>query len=332
MRKLPTCLPIAGIGRLRSVPGASQPTTTRPRYWRRAVPLLIAGLCCAQGSAVAAQQTGATSDTQIDQIVQAKLTALYGSTDTILAHIDLTAAFATKSPWAVVVTKANHPDAAMLRWEVVDDAGNGGPVSICFVKGAMPDCSDRVPPDRVAYGNSAQYEENIRPFYQFLGGRVVYAASGKTKPLLLLGTCSFHGMNGSCGVGTQLYRYDPSGDRFDLAFFKTVPKNLNGVIRFVETGPLQGAVIVAYPTDNAPYTYWVEVYKQDTTGHYKQVLRYRGKTGYGDHNPLSVADSEMPQILHRFGYWKPGDPPPAPGEMPASCKRVFMRGALEWCQ
>jgi hypothetical protein len=298
------------------------------------VRLLVAGLCCVGGSASTAQQAHTVSDAQIDQNVLAALTALHGSTDTILAQIDLTTPFATTSPWAVVVAKANQPDAAMLRWEGgTDDSDNGGPVSICFVKNAVPDCSEHAITEeiRARFPDTEQIQA-LRPFYEFFGARVVYAAPDKTHPLLLLSACSLHGVNGNCSISTLIYRYDRTADRFDIAFFDGVPRNTNGVIRFVTSGALQGAVIVAYPTGNAPYTYWVEVYKQDAAGRYRQALRYRGKTGYGDHNPLNVAESEMPEILRRFGDWKPGDPPPAPEQMPESCKRVFMRGGLEWCE
>ncbi len=320
------------ISRQLPAPGTSQITGNRLRRALREVMLwlLAACLCSVCGGAAAAQRTNTTSDAEIDQNVLAELTTLYGSTSTILAHIDLTTPFATKSPWAVVVAKATQPDAALLRWDPGDTSGNGGPVSICFVKDLTPDCSEQA--YRTHDFKWFQGSQGIRPFYRFFAARVVSAAADKSKPLLLLSVCTLHGMNGNCGVSMLLYRYNRSADRFDIAFLDSVARNTNGVIRFVENGPLQGSVLVAYPTNRAPFTYWVEVYKQDAAGNYKLALRYRGKTGYGDGNPLSVADSEMPTILHRFGYWKPGDPPPVPEEMPASCKRVFMRGELEWCE
>lgn len=77
-------------------------------------------------------------------------------------------------------------------------------------------------------------------------------------------------------------------------------RNNNQETRFVERGPLQGNVIVDYPTQDAPYTYWIEVYNAGESSQYVQILRYRGRTGYGDGNPLAVADSEMPEILRRL--------------------------------
>jgi hypothetical protein len=100
----------------------------------------------------------------------------------------------------------------------------------------------------------------------------------------------------------------------------------------MQAGPLQGDVIVAYPTAHAPYTYWIEVYGPHESGRYTQLLRYRGHTGYGDGNPIPVIDSEMPAILRHLGLWHPGDPLPTPARMPSSCRRLSLRGGEEWCQ
>ena len=109
-------------------------------------------------------------------------------------------------------------------------------------------------------------------------------------------------------------------------------RNNNQATRFVESGPLQGDVIVDNPTENAPYTYWIEVYRAEDSGQYDRILRYRGLTHYGDGNPLAVADSEMPEILHRLGLWQTGDPLPVPALLPQNCRHLFMRNSEEWCK
>jgi hypothetical protein len=91
-------------------------------------------------------------------------------------------------------------------------------------------------------------------------------------------------------------------------------------------------VIVDNPTENAPYTYWIEVYRAGDSAQYGRILRYRGLTGYSDGNPLAVTDSEMPEILHRLGSWKPGDPLPVPAHLPKGCHDLFMRHGEEWCK
>jgi hypothetical protein len=108
-------------------------------------------------------------------------------------------------------------------------------------------------------------------------------------------------------------------------------RNNNQEARFVEKGPLLGSVVVAYPTNDAPFTYFVEVYKRGSESEYSQVLSYRGNTHYGDGNPLAVIDSEMPETLQRLGLWKTGDPLPVPPRMPRGC-RLVMRKGVEWCE
>ena len=100
----------------------------------------------------------------------------------------------------------------------------------------------------------------------------------------------------------------------------------------VEDGPLLGSVIVAYPTSDAPFTYFVEVYKRTSDSEYSRALRYRGHTGYGDGNPLAVIDSEMPETLRQLGLWKTGDALPVPPRMPAGCTRLVMRKGVERCE
>ena len=109
-------------------------------------------------------------------------------------------------------------------------------------------------------------------------------------------------------------------------------RNNNEETRFVENGPLLGSVIVAYPGSDAPFTYFVEVYKRISDSEYSQVLRYRGNTRYGDGNPLAVIDSEMPETLRRLGLWKTGDTLPVPPRMPGGCTRLVMRKGIEWCE
>jgi hypothetical protein len=114
--------------------------------------------------------------------------------------------------------------------------------------------------------------------------------------LLRIKSCTMGSANGDCGVST----------------------------RFIEHGPLLGSVIVAYPTNDAPFVYFVEIYKQVSGSEYSRVLRYRGNTRYGDGNPLAVIDSEMPGTLRRLGLWKTGDALPGPPSMPGGCTRLVM--------
>ena len=76
-----------------------------------------------------------------------------------------------------------------------------------------------------------------------------------------------------------LFAYDRKAERFRVVFFNMMGRNNNQEARFVENGPLLGSVIVAYPTNDAPFAYFVEVYKRISDSEYLRVLRYRGHTG-----------------------------------------------------
>ena len=150
-------------------------------------------------------------------------------------------------------------------------------------------------------------------------------------PVLSFKACSLHGGNGSCGISTFLFVYDKAADRFRIAFSNMTGSNNNEETRFVESGPLQGDVVVATPPSNAPFGYTVEVYRPAPGGNYVRILRYRGRTSYDDGNPLPVIDSEMPALLKRLRHWKAGDALPIPPAMPAGCMRLFLRKGVEWC-
>lgn len=271
--------------------------------------------------------TASIEAAEIDRAAIAKLASLYGINATVIAHLDLTRPFHTKSQSTLVIAK--QPDE-----ESADTDGLGdrrGVISICFVENATPDCSEAM--FRVKYR-----EENIElasgesPFYELFASDVVYSGAGKTLPLLRIKTCTISGANGSCGVSTFLYAYDRATDRFRSVFFNLTGRNNNEETRFIDSGPLLGDVIVARPTDNAPFTYFVEVHKRKGTGSYARVLRYRSRTGYADGNPLAVIDSEMPEILRRLGRWRSGDALPVPPTMPAGCERLVLRNGVEWCE
>ncbi len=191
---------------------------------------------------------------------------------------------------------------------------------LCLVKAASPDCAQHF------------YRRADEMPHDLFAGSVVYAKPNKSGPLLFLKVCGEEGPNGNCGIATALYKYDKETDQFVRVFLNLTGRNNNQDTRFVESGALQGDVIVDIPTENAPYTYWIEVYRAEDSGQYGRILRYRGHTGYSDGNPLAVADSEMPEILHRLGLSQPGDPLPVPAHLPQGCSHLFMRRGEEWCK
>jgi hypothetical protein len=263
----------------------------------------------------------------VDQAVISKLSAQFGINSKVVTHLDLTQPFQTKSRWSFVAAKQPDEESS-----VGDGAGNRrGAISLYFVENDEPDCSEVV--------FLAKYrEEKISvdsgpgPFYELFASDVVFTGPGKTLPVLRIKSCTMSGANGDCGVSTFLFAYDRKAERFRVVFFNMMGRNNNQEARLVENGPLLGSVIVAFPTNDAPFTYFVEVYKRTSDSEYSRVLRYRGNTHYGDGNPLAVIDSEMPETLRRLGLWKTGDALPVPPRMPRGCSRLVMREGVERCE
>ena len=255
---------------------------------------------------------------EVDRLVITALSHQGVTKPKVVSHIDLTGPFGTLTQWTfVAIQDGGHP---------IDDFEDHGPILLCLVKAASPDCTQ-------------QFYQQVRsemPWfdtpYHLFAGSVVYANQNKSSPLLFLKVCGAVSGDGDCGIATSLYTYDKGNDRFIRVFLNLTGRNNNQATRFVESGPLQGCVIVDNLTENAPYTYWIEVYRAEDSGQYGRILRYRGRTGYSDGNPLAVADSEMPEILDRFGVWQPGDPLPVPAHLPQGCRILFMRHDEEWCK
>lgn len=281
-------------------------------------------LCCAFLTAVisphflGAEKPKAISGEEINRSVITALSHQGVTKPKVISHTDLTELFGTVSQWTFVVIQ----DGGQPPTELEDH----GPIFLCLVKADSPDCALHF------YQQVSSDLPEIDTPYHLFAGNIVYANQNKSNPLLFVKVCGAQGPNGNCGIATALYRYDKGTDRFNRVFLNLTGRNNNQDTRFVESGPLQGDVIVDNPTENAPYTYWIKVYRAGDSGQYGQILRYRGHTGYSDGNPLAVADSEMPEILHRLGLWQPGDPLPAPTHLPQGCRHLFMRHGEEWCK
>lgn len=268
---------------------------------------------------VALETSGAVSAKQIDQSVTAALKDSGVKRPKVISRLDLTRSFRTSNQWTVVVVEESVPTSKAPAME------DHGPIFVCFVKADTPNCSERF------YQPSGNEHGGLEMPMHFLANRVVFAGRGKTRPRLLISLCGAELFDGNCGVATALYRYEKRTGTFFRVFLNVTGRNNNEETRFVEHGPLRGDVIVNSPTEHAPYTYWMEVYASGKSGHYVQILRYRGRTGYADGNPLAVIDSEMPEILRHMGLWKPGDALPVPSHLPKGCNRLHMRHGEEWC-
>lgn len=253
----------------------------------------------------------------VDSAVIAALPTWHAQPAQVIRHLDLSRPFATRSQWTLVVAREAGPPSYEFTYT--------RPVYVCFVQRRAPHCVTTFPDER-----------NIRPTYRstyhLLGAKVVDARHTGSGPLLLLKTASWYAVDGGHIIRTALYAYDRKSDAFRAVFAGTTGSNNNQATRLVTRGPVRGDVIVDYPTQRAPYTYWIEVYAPGKSGKYARTLRYRGHTGYNDHNPLAVADSEMPAILHRLGLWQHGDPLPIPRYKPRGCTHFVLRRHEEWCK
>ncbi len=257
---------------------------------------------------------------KIDAAVIASIPAYQDKQATILAHIDLTTPFATHSQWTLVVAQDPIPRPDSLP----SDDDEHGPIAVCFVKALEPKCTER-------YDDKTASFQEYSTTYELMEDKVVYLGGGNTQPLLWLKTCSARSGDGACDIRAMLYDYDQKQDRFQPVFtYDTGGSNENQNVRYMDTDPLRGDVVLYYPTGKAPYTYWVEVYKRGASGKYSRILKYRGHTGYGDGNPLPVIYSEMPAILQHLGFWKAGDPLPIPPD--TDCAQPSLRHGEEWCQ
>ena len=236
-----------------------------------------------------------------------------------LADMDLSAPFATRSPWRLTAIQqapldpADSPDG---------DPDEPGPVALCLHKGPAGPCDDAL---RTTLNRGA-----ATPFDapHFLETAQVVPQPGKHK-MLLVRTSSTHGGNGDQLVLTQLLAYRAASDRFERVFAQTTRRNNNQEIRYVPTGKLAGDIISAEPTGDAPFGFWVVVNRMGPAGLFRPILRFRSATRYNDGNSLPVIDSEMPTIQKRLGYLRPGMRPPLP---PGPCPKPHMIGAELWCE
>lgn len=248
----------------------------------------------------------------IDQSVISSLPTSDGQSAEIVKHLDLTRPFDTQGNWTFVaaVLPGSHPDGAS------EEPVTGGPLARCFVDQLSPHCKYKTPSGELGWFST--------PVLLY-SAEVVFAGANNARPLLLIRMGSASGGDGGHSIFTELFAYDSRLSEFKSVFSSATGSNNNQETRFMQAGPLRGDVIVDEP---AGCCYRIEVYRPMASGRYASILRYRSHTVYGDRNPLSVSDSEMPEILRRLGLWHKGDALPIPH---AGCTPVMRRGE-EWCQ
>jgi hypothetical protein len=246
------------------------------------------------------------------------LSVAAGPAPTVIKTLDLAKPFAARSAWRFTATQdAPVPDPTGVQDDKVD-----GPVHLCLRKTPSSPCD---PALKATVANPSDNDVFLAP-HDLARAEIVQGSSGP--PLLFVQTGSVHSGNGDQLVRTQVLAYRADGDRFERVYEHVTGHNNNQDVRYIATGPLKGDIVSVEPTQDAPFGFWVVV-NAPANGGFKEVLRYRSATHYGDGNPLAVIDSEMPNMAQRLGLWKPGTPMPLPTR--ACPKPHLVRMAL-WCE
>jgi hypothetical protein len=235
-----------------------------------------------------------------------------------LAPIDLAAPFGASAGWRLTATQDDPmPDPVLDPAEKVP-----GAIHLCISADGGRTCHPGLDGLLSLSGPDDLY---ARP--HFLNtARIVHPR--RDLAVLLVSVASLHGANGDQRVATAAITFDRGRATFDLAYRHQTGRNNNQDIRYIETGPLRGAIISVDPTENAPFAFWIAVNRIGPDNRYHQVLRYRSATRYGDGNPLSVIDSEMPNLQQRLGLWHPGSTLPLPAR---PCPQPRLIGGALWC-
>ncbi|WP_321814101.1 MULTISPECIES: hypothetical protein [unclassified Paraburkholderia] len=239
----------------------------------------------------------------------------------VISSIDLAKPFGTHSPWQFIASQA----AGGLQSGGIRDT-DPGTVFPCITADNARTC---LPDTRGALRESdSDSTDGFAEPHFLLDARVVHASTASTdRALLVLKLGSIQADDGDQRRGTQVYAYDRARDSFAVVYAHRNGNNNNQEVRFIADGRLQGDIISVEPTQDAPFGYWVSVNSIGAAGSYKEVLRYRSATAYGDGNPLAVIDAEMPNIQRRMGLWKPGMPLPAPHD----CTAPHLVKSVLWC-
>jgi len=237
----------------------------------------------------------------------------------VVAAIDLSQPFATRSGWRFTATQGPSVD------DPLGLSGDKAPgeVDLCLRRDDSGPCD----PQLQTALNGASDDVFARPHYL---NKAEVAHGRAARPVLLVQTASLHSGDGDQLVFTQALVYLRGSERFVRAYGHATGANNNQEVRFIADGPLQGDIISVDPTGNAPFGFWVSVNALPSSASaYREVLRYRSATRYGDGNPLAVIDSEMPNIERRLGLWRPGSPLPLPA---GACPAPHLIHAELWCR
>lgn len=238
---------------------------------------------------------------------------------TRIASIDLARAFGTRSPWRFTASQGPAmPDPIGV------DESVPGPIRLCIGKGENGPCQ----PDLGHLLRVGDQEDLFSVPHFLRTAEILHPRGAAGRALLLLRVVSLYSGDSDQRVATQVLAYDRARDRFVGVYRYVTGHNNNQEARYVDRGPLKGAMISAQPAEHAPFGFWITVSRLTPAYTYRQVLRYLSATRYGDGNPLAVIDSEMPGIQQRLGLWRPGMPLPLPA---GGCAKPRLVRMELWC-
>ena len=237
----------------------------------------------------------------------------------VIARIDLSKPFHLPAGASFVATQGAPMDDPVMPGDQAP-----GEVQLCVRLRALAPCSPDLD-DSLATGRPIDLHSDI---HELETVELVYPRGRAAAPLLHLQVGSLHSADNGQLHATDVLAYRTAQHRFVIILHELFGSNHNEEVRYVASGPLRGDIVSAIPTENAPYGYWIAVDRLTPDYRYKQVLRYRSATHYGDGNRLAVIDSEMPNILARLGLWRPGQPLALPK---AGCAKPRLVKSELWC-
>jgi hypothetical protein len=246
---------------------------------------------------------------------------------TMLASLDLSKSFHTRSVWTLQETQ--RPNVVGTEGDQVD-----GVITLCLRKGIAGACDQELLtayPDQRFRGPASDIDlEMLFSEPHGLEKPVILFPKGENHaPLLWVQTYSASSTDGNTSTFTQVLTYNRTEDRFFRIYdHLSEGSNNDQEIRFIDAGPMRGDIISVDPTSNAPFAFWIVVNALTPSLTYHEVLRYRSATRYGDGNMLSVIDSDMPNIQRRLGLWRIGLPLPIPA---SGCSQPRIIHDELWC-
>jgi hypothetical protein len=171
-------------------------------------------LLAATSAAIATDSAGRISSAAITQNVISSLPRSHGRSANIVARLNLTRSFETRTHWTFV--------AAILRGSHFSGAEpgpvDGGALAQCFVDNSMSHCT---------YGTPKNDFDWFSTQIELHSAKAVFRGADGTRPLLMITTGSAHGGDGGHSVFTELFAYDRRLDRFRSVFFNVTGNNNN---------------------------------------------------------------------------------------------------------